>query len=189
MMTNIRRFACWVSILLAAATLSRAGDVHQAAALGDFDKLKGILERRPELVSSKDLRGWQPIHHAAFSGKTNVVELLLSYKADINAKLDERHPEGPLNFTPLHMATRYGRLEVVRFLCEKGADLEAKDVWDQTPFFVASLEGNIEIMKVLVEFKCDVNPKNKLGKTPLRRALEAEKRKVIEFLRSNGGQE
>jgi ankyrin repeat protein len=171
--------------LLLAPAAAPADEIHQVSALGDYDKLKSILERRPELVGARDRRGWQPIHHAAFSGKKDVVELLLQYKADINSRVEERHPAGNLNFTPLHVAARSGRPEVVRFLCEKGADVEAKDAWDQTPLFLASLEAEIEVMKVLVEFKADVNVRNKLGKTPLQRAIEAEKKDVIAFLRSN----
>jgi ankyrin repeat protein len=169
---------------------TRAGEIHNAAALGELEKVKTILTGRPELANSRDNNGWQPIHHAAYGGNKEILELLLTYKADINAKVEQRHPAGGnLNWTPLHIAADRGRIEVVRYLIEKGANLEAKDVYDQTPLFLACLQGNTEVLQVLVEAKADVNPKNKKGKTPLQRAIEAEKRAVIEFLRANGAQE
>lgn len=178
--------ALWVSGL---CPFLQAGDLHNACVLNDVDRVKEILKNKPELVDTTDNRFRKPLHYAAQRGYVEVMEILLSYKADVNAKVMERSPDGILGWTPLHLAAERGRVAAVELLLAKGADIEAKDCWGRTPLFLASAEGQLQVMQVLVKNKADVNVRDKNGKTPLMRAIEAEKRDVIEFLRSNGAQE
>ncbi len=60
------------------------------------------------------------LHHAAQSGRTGIVELLLSKGADVRAR--DFYGE-----TPLHYAVDSGNLEVVRLLVEAGSDLDARN--------------------------------------------------------------
>ena len=57
---------------------------------------------------------------AAFYGRKEIVELLLSKGADVNAKDSKGE-------TALMVAAFYGRKETVELLLSKGADVNAKD--------------------------------------------------------------
>ena len=168
---------------------ARAGEIHDACALGNIDKVKAILDNRPELANSSDSYGRRPLHYAAQRGHKEIVSLLLDYKADVNVKATERSAAGIVNWTPLHLAAERGRVDVCGVLLDRGADIEAKDVWDRTPLFLAVLEDQMDVIELLVSRKADVNLRDKRGKTMLQRAIEQERKKIVDFLRANGAQE
>jgi len=70
--------------------------------------------------------------------------------------------------TPLWMASRENRPEIVRLLIKAGADVEkGKEEDDETPLLVASKEGHLEIVKLLVEAGADMDKKDEYGRTVL----------------------
>ena len=70
---------------------------EMAAAIKGFDeeRVRSLLDARPELVSAADGRGNQPIHWAALTRQLWLIDLLLERGADIEAK----RPDGarPIN--------------------------------------------------------------------------------------------
>src|ERR1035437_2540231 len=83
------------AVMLVALTLScltsscvrRVGEIHDAAQIGDLDKVKALLNRNPDLVFSKSGDyGETPLHVAALWGHKSVAEYLLMHRADVNAK-------------------------------------------------------------------------------------------------------
>ncbi len=87
----------------APAALSAAGpEAHIAAAAGDVARLSAIAAENQRALHRKDRNGWQPIHEAARAGHTKVVEYLLGYGADMNART--HHGTGG---TPLNVALSY----------------------------------------------------------------------------------
>ncbi|MGQ9724890.1 MAG: ankyrin repeat domain-containing protein [Tepidimonas sp.] len=85
-----------------------------AALRGHLDIVQALLRRGAQV----NRPGWTALHYAA-SGKTDqalaITRLLLEHHAYIDA-------ESPNRSTPLMMAARYGREEVVRWLLQEGAD-------------------------------------------------------------------
>ena len=59
------------------------------------------------------------LHVASMSGSPEIVDLLVKYKADINAYDSD-------GFTPLYLAAMYGNIQVVKKLVETNADLNLK---------------------------------------------------------------
>ena len=59
--------------------------IHDAAAIGDLEKVKALLNANPDLVNSKDKGGWTPLLWATTSNHKDVAELLLANKADVDA--------------------------------------------------------------------------------------------------------
>jgi len=56
-----------------------------------------------------------------------------------------------LGYTCLHKASSHGRLEIITFLKDNGADLDAKDPWFETPLRVAIRKGLYESIKHLLK--------------------------------------
>ena len=75
---------------------------------------------------------------------------------------------------PLIYASYSGNLSLAKFSIENGANVNAKDKYDDTALGVASEKENLEMVKYLVENGADVNAKFKYGYTTLRAALGKE---------------
>jgi ankyrin repeat protein len=79
-----------------------------------------------------------------------VVRLLLDHGADPN--ILGRGQDGN---TPLHRASRSGRIEIARLLVEHGASVEVRNDWGRTALEVASGEQRHEIVKLLLEHRAE----------------------------------
>ena len=82
-----------------------------AALHGDLDSVRMLVRRGAEVNRA----GWTPLHYAATNGHTEVVRYLLDQHAYVDA-------QSPNRTTPLMMAARHKRPDVVRLLVEAGAD-------------------------------------------------------------------
>ncbi len=71
-----------------------------------------------------------------------------------------------LGWTPLHGASKSGNLELVKFLIEEGADVNAPDEVGMTPLHLAAKHGHSEVVKLLIQKKAD--PHVRLVKTCLK---------------------
>lgn len=65
------------------------------------------------------------------------------------------------------LAALAGQSETVKFLIEKGGDVNAKNNDTQTALHGAAFLGRIKVVQLLVENEADVNARNKDGQTPL----------------------
>jgi AAA domain/Ankyrin repeats (many copies) len=54
--------------------------------------------------------------------------------------------------TALHLAAGDGRVEIVKLLCEKGADVNLRDRWGSRPLDEAKSGGHLECVRVLEEY-------------------------------------
>lgn len=87
--------------------------------------------------------------HAAASGRhKDVVEYLLYYGADINA----RRGQGS---TALHDAAKFGYVDVVQLLLEKGAFVNLQNDKGETALFLAVSEGHMDGVRWLLESVVD----------------------------------
>ncbi|MBN2536521.1 MAG: ankyrin repeat domain-containing protein [Spirochaetales bacterium] len=99
---------------------------------------------------------------AAGKGELARVKELIEAGADIN------NHDGGNGATPLHLAARYNRVEIIKFLLKKGAILDAKMGYDMTSLYWAASSCNPEAVDVLIGAGadlevCDSHEKN----TPL----------------------
>lgn len=71
-------------------------------------------------MNAKDNFKWSPLHHACHSGQLDIVQLLLSNGAELDAPA--------LNGgTPLIRAIESSSLDIVTYLIEKGAKLQIEN--------------------------------------------------------------
>ena len=96
--------------------------------------------------------------------------------------------EAETSNTSLHMACANGFDEIVKFLIEKGADINAKNISGNTPLHWACLNGKSSIVDILLEQKVDdkhlvdVNAKNIFKRIPMEEALLAGRSDMAEIL-------
>jgi hypothetical protein len=107
------------------------------AALGPVENFRRMLPA----ADARDRR--LALAVASQYGRMEILQVLLDAGEDIN----RYNPVGGHSHcTPLHQAAGYGSLEFVRFLVERGARAEIKDVlWKGTPADWAHHEGRTEI--------------------------------------------
>lgn len=101
---------------------------------------------------------------AAKKGDLDRVKELLKVDSGL---INARDSDGS---TPLHCATWKGHPDIVEFLVESGADVNAlnsNDHWGTTPLHAAAHANQTAIVKVLLEHGADVKALDMNGKTPL----------------------
>lgn len=108
--------------------------------------------------------------HAVLTERADLCRLLLDYKADPNAHTENSAP-------PLVLAMKNGKIEIIKMLVEKGADIEKPGrfgAFHGTPLLSAIVWGaglprssqDIEILQYLLEKKADPNVQGEDGWSP-----------------------
>jgi len=118
------------------------------------------------------------------SGKT-MVELLVDYKADVNAPVTrEAAPNTALQYVVVYRMTNW-----VRLFLDKGGDpnipFAHPEVNNRTPLHVAVEQQALAIAEMLLTHKADVNALDDYGWTPLFRAINKGDSKMVELLLSH----
>jgi ankyrin repeat protein len=106
-------------------------DIHAAARLGMFDRLKRLVEAEAGLVHARGGDGQTPLHFAA---SIEIAEYLLDHGAEMDAR-DIDHESTPAQYMAAH---RPRRPEVARYLISRGA---------QTDILMAASLGDLELVR------------------------------------------
>jgi hypothetical protein len=86
----------------------------------------------------------KPLHDAAWRS-LEAVELLVAHGADVKAT--DSH-----GFTPLHLAAKAGKIDVVRFLVERWPEgIKARTHGADTPLHCAAEAAQIDVLKFLIK--------------------------------------
>ncbi|KAI1409266.1 ankyrin [Hypoxylon sp. FL1857] len=107
-----------------------------------------------------------PIHSAAQYFSREEFE---KYLLDLGPQADKaiNSTDSVDSGTPLHFAARFGKVDNMRLLLERGANTKLKDRWGFTPLHLAVDFGQLEAVEALLQSGCDVNEKDLLDRTPL----------------------
>jgi TonB family protein len=176
--SQVFRYAAVSLTMLAGSIAAFCSPIHDAAKAGDLAKVNALLNDNPELVSSKDDRGWTPLNLAAANGHKAVVDLLLANKADVNVRDN-------INWTPLHLAVVGARKEVAELLLANKADVNARDNNGYAPLHMAALAGYKDIAELLLTGNAEVDAKDNDGMTALHTAAFTGHKDVLELLLAN----
>jgi ankyrin repeat protein len=132
---------------------------------------------------------WQisALHSAAYYGDLRMVQVLLEFNADVNA----REQDG---YTPLHYLSidlnsgpKHSQLHnVSRVLLEHGADVNVRDNYLSTALHIAAVEGRIEVVRVLLEHGADVDARRDDDSTALHLAAGEGTFEVVRVLLEHG---
>lgn len=93
-----------------------------------------------------------PLEMAVVSEKSDIVDLLLIHKADVNL-INTRN----YNSTALHTACRGNKAAIVSKLIKAGANINAINQLMETPLGIATNAGSIEIARLLLQHGADMN--------------------------------
>jgi ankyrin repeat protein len=126
------------------------------------------------LGKSSDPYTMFPLLQACKDGSIGVVQLLLDNGANSNGTAVFPDVNGELT-SPLHIAARYGRSNVVTALvaANSGINFEFKDAQGQTPLYVAALGGHADIVSTLlqkgarVDNICNNEGRSLIGRLPV----------------------
>lgn len=135
-------------------------NVFEAAAAGQLNRVKQLVEDNPALIHDWSHDGFTPLHLAVFFGRRDVAEFLLTRNPDVNAVA-----RNPIKVTPLHSAAAGNQYEICEALIAKGADVNARQEGGFTPLHSAAQNGNLALVDLLLRHGADPHAKTDAGKT------------------------
>ena len=156
----------------------------QAASHGHADILPILLEHGADARRVNEL-GYTVLTRGGAiyrNGDLATIELLVRHGADVRHK-------GRDGITALLRACAYPRADIVRFLLDKGADVNAcgRTVWEEQPLWAVVKAGNVGVAELLLRNGANVNYRNrKEGKTALDLAVASESAEMVDLLKSYG---
>ena len=162
-----------------------------AALAGKHFRTAELLRHSGADPNVQYLRGNTPLHSAACYGDVEMVQVLLNLEADVNIPNNEKR--SPLNYIP-HNPPDCGEgpiffqslANVARLLLDRGADINARNIWGSTPLHASTFMGRIEVVRVLLERGADVGAVDKQGRTPFSLAKKYGYDEIMKLLSEHG---
>ena len=172
---------------------NRETALHSAAWYGDLEIVRVLLDYKIDVNARSLLKNWIAVHDVSkgpHSGWTlpphcgpqllpDIARLLLEQVSNVNARADDGK-------TPLHLAARYGRVEVVCVLLEHGASVGAEDNEGKNPLHLAAISGRDKIVRVLLEHRANVSVEDNQGRTPFHLAAISGSVDTVRVLLEHG---
>jgi len=131
------------SILFTLCQIAWAGNIFDAALIGNAQEVAKFVSANPKLVQARNELGSTPLHIAATISSPEAAKLLIAKGADVNARDNN-------GSTPLHLAAYTGKTAVIELLLNSGAIADAKDNKNATPLDYANQVPSNEAKPVLV---------------------------------------
>jgi adenosylhomocysteine nucleosidase len=121
-------------------------DVFDAAAVGDVDRLRALLDADRALVHAYAPDGFFPLALAAYFAQPDAVAFLLDRGADPGTAA-----RNPSKVQALHAAVAGRSAESVKLLLDAGADPNAQQESGFTPLMAAEQHDDREIIDLLLQ--------------------------------------
>src|SRR3954454_6217447 len=186
------------------------GGVYDAIRSNDLTRLKALVSKR-DATTAPGPFGHTPLMNAAVAGSVEAMAWLIDKGADVNAqntfgttalmmsvsdaakvRLLLDHGANPnvaskQGRTALFLAAmRNPSVEIVRLLTAKGADLRARDSFQNTILTAAAYGNDLATMRLALEAGVDVNAADVIGVTPLLGASYNANVEAVRLLLSKG---
>jgi hypothetical protein len=131
--------------------------VYELARAGKLVELTVVLEEHPEVDvdGHKDQEGTpaggRGLFWACTNGHTECAQLLIDYKADVNAKTDNGE-------SALHGAAGIrGHMSCMQLLVQNGADVNCQTNYGWPPMLQSALFGHLHVAQYLLQQKADIH--------------------------------
>uniref|UniRef100_W5NDP9 Ankyrin-1 n=1 Tax=Lepisosteus oculatus TaxID=7918 RepID=W5NDP9_LEPOC len=180
--------------------------LHIAAKQNQLE-VAGSLLQYGASANAESLQGVTPLHLAAQEGRPDMVTLLLSKQANVNLGnkrgyfLELPTDSGgiehcevllaqclslrciKMGYTPLHVASHYGNIKMVKFLLQQQANANCKTRAGYTPLHQAAQQGHTDIVTLLLKHGALPNETTTNGTTALAIAKRLGYISVIDVLK------
>lgn len=162
------------------------------AAMGAHVKCMEALKARGADIFAVDRRERTALHLAVAANQVESVKWLLRSCADArptvkrNGFHDPKEATDLEGSTPLHVAAKKGRRDLVEALRTEGANLEALDKQGRTPLHSAVMNGHLDVCICLVAKLASINAPDADQMTPLHWAAKQHHLRIVDFLLAKG---
>jgi len=171
--------------------------IIEAVGNGELDTLKDTLSRseklaarfRDRLVADRVPKDYSPLITAVLKDQFQTFKYILetfpcNVEQETSAVIGGGYPvEGA---SPLWTASTLGRLEFVKLLVEKGADIEHTTDSKSSPLRGAAFDGHCRVCDYLISKGADIDKPNQVGQSPLTIAAAMQKEECVELLITKG---
>lgn len=124
----------------------------EAIKRGNTTAAKALIAQFPDVLHAVDTAdGATAAHWAALFGNTEVLELLLSEGALVDARIDSS------GMQPIHWASTRGHVDVVKMLLSKSSDINEVDIKQTTPLVIAAQYDHTVLVFYLVKHGADIS--------------------------------
>lgn len=147
-------------------------ELYQAVRSGDPFQVESVVEANPSLA----------LFAAVLTGNLEALEALIAAN---RSQINLLSADG---WTPLHLAAHFDQPEVVRFLLNKGAHVNARstNAMHNAPLHAATAGKATAAAKLLIEHGADVNARQASGWVPLHAAAQTGDVETARLLIENG---
>lgn len=183
--------------------MSTQTEILEAVKNGEISKVKSLLAAEPELIHAQTDNKVSLVLLATYQRNARLMEALLantSYAFNLfeaaalgvtervqellnndPSLLNSASPDG---YSPLGLASFFGQMETVKFLVEKGADINQSSTngWQVSPLHSAVAARSLDIVTYLLENGAEVNALQQHGFTPLHAAAQNGDADMIKLL-------
>ena len=136
--------------------MMKKNPLHQAISAGKVVDFVTLCAGEKKLLEDKDSWGRTPLDLAAYEGQVEMVEVLIR--------------SGANKTSAILRAAENGKIDVVRLLVEKRANLRVTQDGNVTALHLAARDGHVEVIKTLLDEKVDVDAVTIDNETPLHEA-------------------
>jgi ankyrin repeat protein len=134
--------------------------MHDAAASGNLALVKWLQSLGLDARALSGESQMLPLHCACEYKHLHIVKYLLA----VPGAADDVHARSAAEQTPLHTAAKNGADSIVQLLLERGADVDARDVKDNTALMIAT---SVQAVKLLLAAGADAAAVGDNGQTTL----------------------
>ena len=168
--------------------LTRKANVNQRTMMGDNALQVAIFEHNRHSRPIETIVGLllkhgahfdEPQYENAYRGNEQALFQCLR-----EASINQKDSNG---YTVLHYAAAQGHLQIVKRLCQQGAELCISNNSKLTPLMVASRRGHLETVQYLLAHGASVSAKDRLGGTALIWAAHSGRLEIVQWLLAEGG--
>ena len=152
-------------------------ELHEAAAAGNLQRVKELVEANLQFASNYSPDGFPLIALAAAFGHQDIVHYLHAKGANLNSVATNG-----TGYTALTGAVANGHASLVKWLAQNGAHVNHRYAKGHSPLLVAAANGRLDIVKTLVEHGADFHARTDDGKNALDFATEHSHNAVTEYL-------